>query len=122
MLSHLKEIVISAGNIGLVQSLSVQLFVTPWIAACQAPLSFTVSQNLFQLMSTESMMLYLTISSFATPFSFCLQSFPASGSFPMRQLLASGGQSNVELALRKHKADLFLPDPNKVNPKGLLQA
>ena len=27
------------------------------------------------------------------PFSFCLQSFPASGSFPMSQLFASGGQS-----------------------------
>ena len=35
---------------------------------------------------------YLTISSSAAPFSFCLQSFPASGSFPMSQLLASGGQ------------------------------
>ena len=27
------------------------------------------------------------------PFSFCLQSFPASGSFPMSQCFASGGQS-----------------------------
>ena len=27
------------------------------------------------------------------PFSFCLQSFPASGSFPMSQLFPSGGQS-----------------------------
>ena len=27
------------------------------------------------------------------PFSSCLQSFPASGSFPMRQFFASGGQS-----------------------------
>ena len=35
---------------------------------------------------------HLTISSSATPFSFCLQSFPASGSFPMSQLFASGGQ------------------------------
>ena len=34
-----------------------------------------------------------TISSFATLFSFCLQSCPASGSFPMSQLFASGGQS-----------------------------
>ena len=33
---------------------------------------------------------YLTISSSVTPFSFCLQSFPASGSFPMSQLFASG--------------------------------
>ena len=36
---------------------------------------------------------YLTISSSATPFSFCLQSFPASGSFPMSQLFTSGGHS-----------------------------
>ena len=35
----------------------------------------------------------LTISSSAAPFSFCLQSFPASGSFPISQLFASGGQS-----------------------------
>ena len=35
----------------------------------------------------------LTISSFVVPFSFCLQSFPASGSFPMSQLFASGAQS-----------------------------
>ena len=34
-----------------------------------------------------------TISSSATFFSFCLQSFPASGSFPMSQLFARGGQS-----------------------------
>ena len=34
-----------------------------------------------------------TISSSVIPFSFCLQSFPASGSFPMSQLFASGGQS-----------------------------
>ena len=35
---------------------------------------------------------YLTILSFAIPFSFCLQSFPASGSFPMSGLVASSGQ------------------------------
>ena len=34
-----------------------------------------------------------TISSFVVPFSSCLQSFPASGSFPMSQLFSSGGQS-----------------------------
>ena len=36
---------------------------------------------------------YLTISASATPFSFCFQSFPASGSFPTSWLFASGGQS-----------------------------
>ena len=34
-----------------------------------------------------------TISSSVIPFSFCLQSFPASGSFPMSQLFSKGGQS-----------------------------
>ena len=37
------------------QSLScVQLFATPWTAACQASLSFTISHRLFKLMSIES--------------------------------------------------------------------
>ena len=34
-----------------------------------------------------------TISSSVTPFSFCLQSFPRLGSFPMSRLFTSGGQS-----------------------------
>ena len=34
-----------------------------------------------------------TISSSVGPFSSCLQSFPASGSFPVSQFFASGGQS-----------------------------
>ena len=36
---------------------------------------------------------YPAISSSVIPFSSCLQSFPASGSFPMSQLFISGGQS-----------------------------
>ena len=41
----------------IVQSLShVQLFVTLWTAAHQAPLSFTISQRLLRLMSIESVM------------------------------------------------------------------
>ena len=43
-----------SGNIA-VRSLScVQLFVTPWTAACQASLTFTISQSLPKLMSIES--------------------------------------------------------------------
>ena len=39
----------------VVQLLShVQLFVTPWTAACQASLCFTISQSLLKLMSIES--------------------------------------------------------------------
>jgi len=41
----------------VVQALShVWLFATPWTAAHQASLSFTISQSLFTLMSTESVM------------------------------------------------------------------
>ena len=65
---------------------------TPWTVACQAPLSSTISQSLLKLMSIESVMLSNRLSS-ATPFSFGLQSFPASGSFPVSWLFASGGQS-----------------------------
>ena len=65
--------------------------VTPWTAALPASLSFTVSWSLFKLISIESLM--LSSSSSAALFSSCLQSFPASGSFPMSQLFASGGQS-----------------------------
>ena len=43
--------------VAIVQSVSyVQLFVTPWTAAGQASLSFTISQSLFKLMSIESVM------------------------------------------------------------------
>ena len=45
--------------VAVVQALSrVHLFVTPWTAACQAPLSLTVSKSLFRFMSVESVMLY----------------------------------------------------------------
>ena len=42
---------------------------------------------------------YLNISSSATLFSFCLQSFQGSGCFPMSRVLASGGQSTGTLTL-----------------------
>ena len=57
----------------------VRLFVTPWTAAHQASLSFTISQKLFKLMSIESVM----SSNYLIPFSSYLQYFPASRSFPM---------------------------------------
>ena len=41
------------------QSLSLmQLFVTPWTAACQAPLSSTISQSLSKCISIESLILF----------------------------------------------------------------
>ena len=77
----------------VVQSQESWLFVTPWTAECQA-LSFTISWSLLRFMSIEVVdHLYLTISSSAIPFSFCFQSFPASGSFPGNWLFTKGGQS-----------------------------
>ena len=44
-------------HIVVVQSLSrVQLFVTPWTAACPTSLSFIISQSLLKLISIESVM------------------------------------------------------------------
>ena len=77
-----------------VQSLSrVQLFATPWTTARQASLSITNSQNSLKLICTELVMPHPTTLSSVIPFSSCLQSFPASGSFQMSQLFASGGLS-----------------------------
>ena len=69
-----------------------QLFVTPWTAAHQASLSFTISWSLLKFMSF-GWWCHPTISSSVIPFSSCLQSFPASESFLMSQFFASGGQS-----------------------------
>ena len=77
----------------LVQSVNrVQLFVTPWTAACQASLSITSSQSLLKLMSIESLMPSNHLI-FCHPLSSRLQSFPASGSFQMSQLFVSDDQS-----------------------------
>ena len=79
--------------IAVVQSLSsVQLSVTPWAAAHQASLSFTVCWSLLRFMSIELVMLsnHLIL---GHPLLLCLQSFPASGSFPMSRLFILGGQS-----------------------------
>ena len=66
-----------------VQSLShVRLFATPWTGASQASLSLTNSQSPPKPLSIELVM-PSTISSSVVPFSSCLQSFPASGSFQM---------------------------------------
>ena len=46
--------------------------------ACQASLSFTISQSLLKLMNWWC---HSTIPSSVIPFSSCLESFPASGSF-----------------------------------------
>ena len=102
---------------GSMQSLShVQLFETPWTAARQAFLSFTISRSLRKLKSTESVMpsnqlvlchplVLHCLPEFVQPhvhwvsdaiqpsnpsvipFSSCLQSFPASGFFSIESAL-----------------------------------
>ena len=77
----------------VVQSFSrVQLFVTPWTAARQASMSFTISHSCSNS-CPQSQWCHPTISSFVTPFSSCPQSFPASRSFPVSRGFTSGGQS-----------------------------
>ena len=80
-------------SFAVVQLLSlVWLFETPWTAACQASLSFTISLSLLKLMSIESMMpsnrLILCYPLLLLP-----SIFPSTGSSPMSQLFALGGQS-----------------------------
>ena len=71
----------------------VQIFVTPWTAACQAFLLFTISQSLLKLMSMDSVMTsnHLILCSLLS--STCPQSFPALASFPVSRLFPWGGQS-----------------------------
>ena len=70
----------------------VQLLETPWNAharlPCPSPISGVCSNS-----CPSSQWCHPTISSSVIPFSSCLQSFPASGSFPMSQFFALGGQS-----------------------------
>ena len=54
---HSASSIYYAMNLSFAQSLShVWLFVIPWTIACQASLSFTISQSLLQLLSIESVM------------------------------------------------------------------
>ena len=77
----------------VVQSLShVWLFVTPWTAAQQATLSFTISRSLLKLMSIESVMPPNHLI-FCHALLLLTSIFLRSGSFLMSRLFASGGQS-----------------------------
>ena len=92
VISYLPTTIISL-EFSSVQSLThVQLFVTPQTAAHSGVLSITNSQSLLKLMSIESV-----ISSnhliLCCPLLLLPSIFPASGSFQMSQLFASGGQS-----------------------------
>ena len=77
----------------VVQSLTcVGFFVIPSTAAARL-LFPSLSAERYSNSCLLSWWCYLTVSSSDTPFSSCLQSFPALRSFPMSQLFASGGQS-----------------------------
>ena len=87
-----------AYSVQFVQELSrVQLFATPWTAACQASLSKTNSWSLLRLMSIESMMpsKHLIL---CHPFLLPPTIFPALGSFPLSPFFTSGGQ-NIEVSV-----------------------
>ena len=80
-------------RISSVQSLSrVWHFATPWTAAHQASL-FIINSQAYSDSCPLSWWCHPTILSSAVPFSSHLQSFPASGAFPMSQFFASHGQS-----------------------------
>ena len=82
----------------VVQLLShVWLFATPQTAARQASLSFTISERLLKLMSIKSVIPYNHLI-LCHPLLPQPSSFPASGSFPISQLFASGSQSTAASA------------------------
>ena len=93
----------------------VLLFASPWTAARQASLSFSISWSVLKLMSIKSMMpsnhLILYSPLLLLP---CLQSFPTSGSFPLSQLFVSTSQSIGASALAS-----VLPMNIQVDPLGL---
>ena len=60
--------------------------------AHQDSLSITTSRSLLKLRSIK-LVCHPNILPSGIPFSACLQSFPVSGSFPVSQFLASGGQT-----------------------------
>ena len=76
----------------VVQSFShVQLFVTPWTAACQASLSFTSSRSLLKLMSIESVLPsnYLI---------FCCPLLPLTSIFPSIRVFSNESGSSHQVA------------------------
>ena len=77
----------------VVQLLSrIWLFSTPWTAACQTSLSFTISGSLSNSCPL-SWWCHPSNSSSAAIVSFCPQSFPTSGTFPMSRLFTSDDQN-----------------------------
>ena len=70
----------------------VQFFATPWTATQRPPWP-SQSTGACSNSCPLSQRYHPTISSSVVPFLSCLQSFPASGSFPVSRLFTSGGES-----------------------------
>ena len=84
---------VSSVQFSSVQSLShVRLFATPWLQHTRLPRP-SLTPGVYLNSCPLSWWCHPTISSSIIPFSSCLQSFSASGSFQMSHLFASGGQS-----------------------------
>ena len=81
----------------------VQLFATPWIAACQASIP-SPTPGVHSDSRLSSRWCHPAISSSVIPFSSYPQSLSASESFPMSQLFSWGGQSTGASAIAS-----FLP-------------
>ena len=89
----LPNIYIHSFNNSSVQSFShVQILATPWLQharlLCPSPAPVDCSNS-----CPSSWWCHPTISSSVVCFSFCLRSFPVSGSFQISQFFASGGQN-----------------------------
>ena len=92
--ASLKGCILYDSNCIVVQSLSRVWLCDPM--DCSTP-GFSVLHRLPEFVETSCPLsldsCHPTVSSSATPFSSCLQSSPASGSFPVSQLFTLGGQS-----------------------------
>ena len=69
-----------------------RLFATPWTVHSRLPCP-SPPPRAYSNSCPPSQWCHPTISSIVSPFSSCLHSFPASGSFLVSQFFASGGQS-----------------------------
>ena len=106
----------ASSHFSLVQLLSrVWFYVTPWTATHRASLSFTISLRLLKLTSTELVM-PSNNRVLCIPFSSCLQSFPASGSFQISQFFTSGGQS-IGVSASASVLPMTIQDWFPFNPK-----
>ena len=91
----------------LVKSIShVWLFATHGLQHVRLPCP-SLSPGVCSDSSPLSWWCYLTISSSATLFSFCLQSFPESWSFPVSWLVPSDGRSNFSISPSNEYSELI---------------